>query len=123
MKKSRFSEEQIIGVLKQGEAGVKTADLCREHGISAATFYGWKQKYGGRDRLDAKTNMGNSSYQWVRKRGQVISTSMRRSPIIWSKIFLAAACLTVHSFIIEPLAAEVHEHPAQSRCCIYAEAF
>lgn len=45
--KSRFSEEQIIGVLKQHEAGVKTAGLCREHGISAATFYRWKSKFGG----------------------------------------------------------------------------
>ncbi len=41
MKKSRFSEEQIIGMLKQHEAGVKTADVCREHGVSAATFYQW----------------------------------------------------------------------------------
>ena len=49
MKKSRYTEEQIIGILKQSEAGVKTADLCREHGISAATFYGWKQKFGGMD--------------------------------------------------------------------------
>ena len=49
MKKSRYAEEQIIGLLKQHEAGVKTAELCREHGISAATFYGWKQKFGGMD--------------------------------------------------------------------------
>ena len=54
MKKSRFSEEQIIGILKQHEAGVKTADLCREHGISAATFYGWKQKFGGMDVSEAR---------------------------------------------------------------------
>jgi putative transposase len=47
MKKSSYTEEQIIGILKQHEAGLKTADLCREHGISAATFYGWKSKYGG----------------------------------------------------------------------------
>jgi putative transposase len=47
MKKSRFSEEQIIGILKQHESGVKTADLSREHGNSAATFYQWKQKFGG----------------------------------------------------------------------------
>jgi putative transposase len=47
MKKSRYTEEQIIGILKQHEAGVRTADLCREHGISAATFYAWKSKYGG----------------------------------------------------------------------------
>src|ERR1035438_578845 len=42
MKKSRYREEQIIGILKQHEAGIKTADLCREHGIGTATFYGWK---------------------------------------------------------------------------------
>ena len=47
MKKSCFTEEQIIGVLKQHEAGVKTVELCREHGMSGATFYGWKQKVGG----------------------------------------------------------------------------
>ena len=54
MKKSRYSEEQIIGILKQSEAGVKTPDLCREHGISAATFYGWKSKYGGMDVSEAQ---------------------------------------------------------------------
>jgi putative transposase len=54
MKKSRYSEEQIIGILKQSEAGVKTPDLCREHGISAATSYGWKQKFGGMDVSEAQ---------------------------------------------------------------------
>lgn len=54
MKKSHFSEEQIIGILKQGEAGIKTADLCRKHGMSAATFYGWKQKFGGMDVSEAQ---------------------------------------------------------------------
>ena len=53
MKKSRFTEEQIIGIVKQHEAGLKTADLCREHGISPATFYGWKSKYGGIDVSEA----------------------------------------------------------------------
>ena len=47
MKRSRFTEEQIIGILKEHELGAKTADLCRKHGISDATFYKWKAKYGG----------------------------------------------------------------------------
>jgi putative transposase len=54
LKKSRYSEEQIIGILKQHEAGVRMADLCREHGISAATFYGWKSKFGGLDVSEAQ---------------------------------------------------------------------
>jgi putative transposase len=54
VKSSRFSEEQIIGVLKQSEAGAKTGDLCRQHGISAATFYGWRSKYGGLEVSEAK---------------------------------------------------------------------
>lgn len=54
MKRKGFSEEQIVGVLKEHEAGVKTADLCRKHGISDATFYNWKSKYGGLDVSEAR---------------------------------------------------------------------
>jgi putative transposase len=54
MKKRRFSEEQIMSILKQREAGLKLADICREHGISAATFYGWRAKFGGLDAGDAQ---------------------------------------------------------------------
>ncbi len=52
--KQRFAEEQIIRVLKEAEAGAKTAALCRKHGISDATFYNWKAKYGGMEVSDAK---------------------------------------------------------------------
>ena len=54
MKRKRFPEEQIIGVLKESEAGAKTDDICRRHGISSATFYTWRKKYGGMDASEAK---------------------------------------------------------------------
>ena len=54
MKNGRFSEEQIIGILKQSDAGAKTSELCRQHGISTATFYGWRSKYGGLEVSEAK---------------------------------------------------------------------
>ena len=49
MKKSKFSDSQSMSILKQNEAGLKVPDLCREHGISSATFYKWRSKYGGMD--------------------------------------------------------------------------
>lgn len=54
MKRSRFTDEQIIGILKEQEAGSKTADVCRKYGISDATFYKYKAKFGGMDVAEAK---------------------------------------------------------------------
>ena len=54
MKQSRFTEEQIIAILREQEAGVPTAEVCRKHGISSATFYKWKAKFGGLEASEAK---------------------------------------------------------------------
>jgi len=58
MKRSRFTQEQIIGVLKEHQAGAAAAELCRKHGISDATFYTWRSKYGGMEVSDARKLKG-----------------------------------------------------------------
>ena len=58
MKQKRFSDEQIIGILKEADAGAVVLDLCRKHGMSSATFYAWKSKYGGLEVSEAKRLRG-----------------------------------------------------------------
>ena len=58
MARKRHTEEQIIGILKESDAGVKLDDLCRKHGVSSATYYKWKSKFGGMEISDAKRLRG-----------------------------------------------------------------
>jgi transposase-like protein len=66
MKRKRHTEEQIIAILKEHEAGMKTADLCRKHGISEASFYNWKTKYGGLEVSEAKRGANSMSLNFSR---------------------------------------------------------
>ena len=67
MKRKRHTEEQIVAILKEHEAGMKTADLCRKHGISEASFYNWKAKYGGLEVSEAKRLRGLAGFNRYRR--------------------------------------------------------
>ena len=86
MKRSRFSDNQILSILKQAEAGVPISELCREHGMSTATFYNWRSKYGGMDasmmsrlkELAEENRRLKKMYAEERLKAEVIEEAMKK---------------------------------------------
>jgi putative transposase len=86
MKKSRYTDSQIISILKQAEAGTPVPELCREHGLSSASFYKWRTKYGGMDaslmmrmkELEAENNRLKKMYADVQLQNDVIKEAMAK---------------------------------------------
>ena len=102
MKRSRFTQEQIIGVLKEHQAGATAADLCRKHGISDATFYTWRSKYGGMEVSDARKLKGLEEENAELKKllaeqmldvatlkemlGKLLAPGVRRAAVTWAEL-------------------------------------
>ena len=88
MKKSRYSDSQIMAILKQAEAGVPVPELCREHGMSSASFYKWRSKYGGMDasmmtrmkELEAENRRLKLMYAEERLKAEIIQEAMSKIP-------------------------------------------
>jgi putative transposase len=86
MKKSKFSDSQILSILKQAEAGQVVADLCREHGISSATFYKWRGKFGGMDvsmmsrlkELEAENSRLKKMYAEERLKAEILKEAIEK---------------------------------------------
>lgn len=86
MKKSRFSESQIISILKQAESGTPVPELCREHGMSSAAFYKWRNKYGGMDasmmtrmkELEEENRRLKKMYAEERLKAEIITEAMQK---------------------------------------------
>ena len=86
MKRSRFTDSQILAILKQGQSGLPIADICREHGISNATFYNWRSKYGGMDasmisrlkELESENARLKKMYADVQLQNDVIKEAMEK---------------------------------------------
>jgi putative transposase len=86
MKKSRFSDTQILSILKQAESGVPVPEICREHGISSATFYNWRSKYGGMDaslmkrlkELEAENRRLKKMYAEERLKAEIVQEALEK---------------------------------------------
>ncbi len=87
MKKSRYSDNQILNILKQAEAGVPVPELCREHGMSSATFYKWRAKYGGMDaslmsrlkELEAENKRLKKMYAEERLKAEIVQEALEKN--------------------------------------------
>jgi putative transposase len=86
MKKSRFSDTQILSILKQAESGIPVPEICREHGISSATFYNWRSKYGGMDaslmkrlkELEAENRRLKKMYAEERLKAEIVQEALEK---------------------------------------------
>lgn len=86
MKKSRYSDSQILGILKQAEAGAPVPELCREHGMSSAAFYKWRSKYGGMDaslmsrlkELEAENRQLKKMYAEERLKAEIVKEALEK---------------------------------------------
>jgi putative transposase len=86
MKTSRFSDTQILSILKQAEGGIPVPELCREHGISSATFYNWRSKYGGMDaslmkrlkELEAENRRLKKMYAEERLKAEIVQEALEK---------------------------------------------
>lgn len=96
MKKSRFSDSQIVRILKQAEAGTPVPSLCREHGVSSATFYKWRSKYGGMDasligkmkELEIENTKLKKMYAEAQLAAEMLKEALSEmAPLIWAGIF------------------------------------
>ena len=94
MKKSKYSDAQILGILKQAESGVPVADLCREHGMSSASFYKWRSKFGGMDaslmarmkELDEENRRLKKMYAEKSMQNDLLKETLGKN--VWSAPFL-----------------------------------
>ncbi len=86
MKKSKYTDAQILSILKQGEAGTPVPELCREHGMSSASFYKWRARYGGMDasmmsrlkELEAENSRLKKMYAEVKLKAEIIKEAMEK---------------------------------------------
>lgn len=125
MRKSRYSDSQIMAILKQAEAGTPVPALCREHGMSSALFYKWRSKFGGMDasmikrlkELEAENARLKKMYADVQLQNEVIKEAMEKN--VWSASFLQGLFYDMRRLLkcIRPLASGLLLQPGHDEIC------